>query len=225
MKKLFILLFSACLSQVSASVNIQFYEPYFGGIASSLANAAGLATNNMRWGVIVDTTGNGFANSGTSYDAFAGGPASNGFFGANGVTTDDYYIAGALTQDGSTLYPNGDFDGVNFTTPGSGSIIDDLIVPDFSTISGMGASDKFALVWFSTNSSAVGDKYGFFTDVSFILPTDGSPPTSFGAPFAGTDPVRTASNTFQNPSLVPEPSRVMFLALGGLGLLMRRRRG
>jgi len=53
--------------------------------------------------------------------------------------------------------------------------------------------------------------------------SDGTDPV-YGAPFEGNDPVRTASNTFQNPTLAPEPSRVLFLALGGIGLLMRRRR-
>lgn len=207
----------ASVQHSHAATTIQFYEPYFGGIVDNLANAAGVATNGMRWGVIIDTTGNGFALSGSSYDEYLAGVATNGFFSASGVLTDDYFVSGAFTVDASSLYPAGDFGG---TTPGDGSIVDDISV---SYTNGVSTSDKFALVWFSNNTSAVGSKYGFFADPSFVLPSDTGSTLSYGTPFQGTDPIRAASNTFQ-ASVVPEPSRAFLMLSALAGLLFRRRR-
>ncbi len=220
-KLLFLALAAFAQGSAFAGATIQFAEPFFGGIPSNLANASGAVTNGMKWGIVVDTSGNGFANSGSSYDFYAGGVNSAGFFSANGGTSDDYFIPGTVTVDASSL---GLQEGDLSTVPGNGSIVDDLIFnPAYSSVTGLGIGDSFALIWFSSSTSAAGDKYGFFANPSFTMPSEGNP-TSYGTPFAGTDPVRTASNTFQNPTLAPEPSRVMFLALGGLGLLMRRRR-
>lgn len=214
-KILLALAFVSATQFSGAATTIQFYEPYFGGIADNLANAAGVATNGMRWGIVVDTTGNGFSNAATDYNPYAGGVTTAGFFGAAGSLTDDYYIPGALTVDGSTLYPFGDFGG---STPGNGSIVDDIAV---NYTNGISANDKFALIWFSSNTAGEGDKYGFFTDVSFVLPADTGASVSYGLPFQGPDPLRVASSTFQS---VPEPSRLMLLGLGFFGLFFRRRR-
>lgn len=194
----------------NAATTIQFYEPYFGGIADNLANSAGVATNGMRWGIIVDTTGNGFSST---YSAYASGTATAGFFNSNGTATDDYYIPGALTVNGS-VFPASD----NGTTPGDGSILDDLAV---NYLNGVSSNDKFALIWFNDNTSANNSQYGFFTDASFVLPADTGATAGFTGPFAGTDPIRSASNTFQ---AVPEPSRLIVLGFGVVGLIVRRRR-
>lgn len=142
---------------------------------------------------------------------------TDGFWSFGGVLSDDYYIAGALTVDASSFYPGGDFGG---STPGSGSIIDNLIV---SYPSGVTAGDAFALVWFDSNSTAVGAKYGLFTHASFVLPANDGGTYSYGTPFMGTDPIRSASNTFA-ASVIPEPSRALLLFFGMAGLMMRRRR-
>lgn len=208
--------FSVLLAKLgSAATTVQFYEPYFGGIVDNLANASGVATNGMRWGIIVDTTGNGFSNSGTSYEPYTAGVTTAGFFNANGGVTDDYFIPGGLTVDASTIYPAGDFGG---TTPGSGSIVEDIVV---GYSNGISTNDKFALIWFSSNSSSEGAKYGFFADNSFVLPADSGSTVSYGTPFQGTDPIRTANNTF---TAVPEPSRIALMGLGLAGLFFRRRR-
>ena len=208
-------------NSVVAGITIQFSEPYVGGIPSNLANSSGAVTNGMRWGIVVDTNGNGFSGLGTSYDAYVAGSNTAGFLNDGGAVTDDYFIPGTLTLDASSL---GLLEG-DSTLPGNGSIVDDLTIASALPFNGISTGDSFALIWFGSagNGSAAGDRYGFLGDPSFTIPVDGQA-VSASTPFVGTDPVRTASNTFQNPSLVPEPSRVMFLALGGLGLLMRRRR-
>ena len=205
-------------SVASATVTIQLAAPFSGGIPSNLANSAGVITDGMRWGIVVDTTGNGFANSGTSYDAYASGVTTSGYLGAGGTTTDDYYIAGTLTQNGTT---SGLLEGDFTTVPGHGSILDDLNNVPLPTAGSAGKS--FALVWFSTNSSNAGDRYGFFTDASFIMPTDGQT-VAFGTPFVGNDPTRSATSTFASLVVVPEPSRMLLAGFGALGLMMRRRR-
>jgi hypothetical protein len=199
----------------SATVTIQFNESFVGGIPSNLANSAGVISNGMRWGIVVSTTDGTFAGGGTNYDPYAAGPATAGFLNQGGAASDDYYIPGTLTADGSILV-EGDFS----TAAGNGSIVDDLVV---SLTNGVSLNDKFALIWFSDNTSSNGSKYGFFTDPTFVMPADGST-TGYGSPFVGNDPTRTASFTFGGPTVVPEPSRLMLLGLGVFGLFFRRRR-
>lgn len=214
--------FALATNSAFAGVTIQFSEPYVGGIPSNLANSSGTVTNGMRWGILVDSGGNGFSGSGTSYDAYVAGSNTAGFFSDGGAVTDDYFVPGTLTLDASGLgLQEGDFS----TIPGNGSIVDDLIISSALPFNGISTGDSFALIWFGTagNGSAAGDSYGFLTNPSFVIPVDGQA-VQASSPFTGNDPIRTASNTFQNPTLAPEPSRVLFLALGGIGLLMRRRR-
>jgi hypothetical protein len=205
-----------------AGVTLQFSEPYLGAIPSNFANGAGAVTNGMRWGIIVSTADATFAGSGTSYDAYVAGSSTAGFLSFSGGVTDDYFIPGTLTLDASGLgLQEGDF----ATVPGNGSIVDDLIIATLG-VNGLTAGDKFALTWFGSagNGSASGDKYGFLTDASFVIPADGNV-TGFSTPFTGVDAPRTASNTFvAGAGPVPEPSRMMLLGFGLVGLFFRRRR-
>ncbi len=197
-----------------ATVTLQFNESYVSGIPSNFANSSGIVTNGMRWGIIVSTSDSSFAGGGTSYDEYTYGPGTAGFLSYGGVATDDYYIPGFFTGDATSLLEG------DITTPGGqGSIIEDLI---FSLTGGVSTGDRFALIWFSDNTSAAGSKYGFFTDTSFVLPSDGAT-GEYGAVFVGVDPIRSASNTFA-ASVIPEPSRALLLFVGVVGLMMRRRR-
>ncbi len=210
----------SCIASVStASTVIQFYEPYGAGIPDNLANSGGVPTNGMAWGIVVDTAGDGFALSGTQYDAYTGGVGVAGFFSAGGSVTNDYFIPGqGTTVDASGLYAAGDAG----DTPGNGSIITDLIV-DYTN--GVSTGDAFRLVWFQSNTSA-GSKYGLLSDPSFTMVADqsGNSYSNYAAAFGGNDPIRSASNTFQGVSPIPEPSRALLLGFGAMGMVFRRRR-
>lgn len=200
-------------TSVQAATTIQLSEPYSGGIPNNFANAAGVATNGMRWGIIVDTSGNGFASSGTAYNAYTAGVTTAGFLTSSGGLTDDYYVPGSLTVDAS-IFTGAD----GGSTAGAGSIMDNIVV-DYTN--GMSAGDRFAIIWFDSNSGATGAKYGFFTDSSFVIPADAGTAVPFSSIFAGNDSIRSASNTFQ---AVPEPSKFLAFSFGMLGLMLRRRR-
>ncbi len=88
------------------------------------------------------------------------------------------------------------------------------------------AGKQFALIWFSTQTGTTtvdGDSYGFYRDAGWILPNAAG---TYGFASSGGDYVQnvanlTASNTV---GAIPEPSRMMLLAFGALGLFVRRRR-
>lgn len=109
-----------------------------------------------------------------------------------------------------------------FTLPGGGTTIDN------STYSGR----QFGAFWFdntpaATTSAADGAYYGFVTDPSWIVPVSNGSfgfanPINVGAgnPFLQVQNVGNASLIIG----VPEPSRIMLLGLGAVGLIFRRRR-
>ncbi len=209
-----------CAASSHATVTMGFNDAFDSanptyGIVSNLANAAGVVTNGMQWGIIVDTGGDGFSN-GAHYGAYAAGVTTAGFLSSNGAATNDYYIPGTTTVDATTSgYKEG-----NGTIPGNGSILDDLTVNLGSVgATSISAGQSFALVWFATNTSGAGSSYGIVTDASFVLPADGASSVEFGAPFGGNDATRPASFI-----IAPEPSRLLLLAFGMVGLVMRRRR-
>jgi hypothetical protein len=226
MKHTFVALLAGMLfaSSAEATVTLQFNGSFNTGILSNLANAAGTVSNGMRWGVIISTADASFAGSGTNYDAYAAGVTSSGFLSFGGGVTDDYYIPGTLTADSSALL-EGDFT----TAGGNGSIVDDLagiaLTGDLAGLglgAGITSGDRFALIWFSDNTSLDGSSYGLITDPSFVIPSNGAL-QDYGAAFAGPDSIRPANNTF-GATVIPEPSRMMLLGFGLVGLFFRRRR-
>lgn len=214
-------------STAGASVTLGFNDAGSGGIATKLANGSGVITDGMNWGIIIDTGNDGFAGGGTSYNAYAAGVTTSGFLTYNGVVTNDYFLAGGVTVDGTGQGYTDSFG----REPTHGTILDDIGGgAPFNYTNGMAANESFALVWFGTKTGGIytsnaGDTYGFLTDASFKLPIDGSSGAEFGAPWnVASIPTSTASNTFASLAPVPEPSRVLLLGLGGLGLVARRRR-
>jgi hypothetical protein len=211
-------LFSLCIITLTIGVStshaastLQFSQGGKG--ATNFANSSGTVTNGMSWGLIIDTSGNGFQAG--SYGQFS--VNASGFLEINGVATDDYYVStGLATQTiGAPFFSGGE--------AGAGAITTTTGGPDVGTVAGLTAGDAFGLVWFSNvgdTSASVGDAYGFFTHGSFTYGGAGSI-ISFSNAFTGTDPIRSANLTVAG---IPEPSRAVLVFGGVLGLAMRRRR-
>lgn len=181
---------------------------------SGLANLAGVPSNDLYYGIIVDAGGNGFTGSYGKID-FALDTVYILNASVTSEATDDVLItAKYLTYDAGA---------------GDGGIFD---VGPFDLISGLtgGAAintgDVFRLVWFGADG-----KLGTLADASFTIPADGAL-QDYTAPFVGTDPVRSAGQSYSGTGaqstgpgfeIVPEPSAALLGAVGALGLLRRRR--
>ena len=213
---------AACIlggaTQASATVTLYLSDALGGVFAKGFAGQNGVAKDGMRWGIVVDTTGNGFQAG--NYDPFTLTSGAGSFLNASSAATDDYFFASSSGGDFFTTFDSSGFDAVN---GGAGTITSIVDVP-FGGATGIGATDKIALIWFDTNSAADGSKYGFLSGPTFALPggiADGGDADLSGLVPAGS---RTASFTFGGATVVPEPSRLMLLGLGFFGLFFRRRR-
>lgn len=206
----------ATTSAALAATSLQFSVSPNG--ATNFSDAAGIAgVNGMRWGVIISSTNSTFEGSLgglNSYDPFD--QAVSGFLSVGSVLTDDYYFAngGAVTtvSIGPPFFTGAEM--------GNGSITLANNVPSTGdAVPNVAGGDPFGLIWLASSTANTNDKYGFFTDTSFLLPATG--PVNFSAAFAGADPIRAANLTVGG---VPEPSRFLLIGLGCIGLLLRRRR-
>ena len=178
--------------------------------ATGFNNAASNAVGGLSYGIIIDTTGNGFYNNGINYNGFTMPVASAGTFlarGDNAVITDDFFFWNGQTTLASITGTDG---GNNALSTSFANI------PNGSN--GVSAGDSFAIIWFDTNSMN-GSKYGFLTDPIFTVPND-----------TATISVASAAvfSSSAGPSLnilgVPEPSRIILAGLGLVGFIFRRRR-
>lgn len=182
--------------------------------ATGFSDNLGLAgVDGMRWGIVIDTQGNGF--QGGAYDLFDS--SISGFLDASSSATDDYFFIPGSPPVTSTLT------GTGIDPGGSGGITSMVGAPNGTDglISGVSTGDPFAIIWFATTPNADGTYYGMMTDASFLLPASGSF-VDFVTPFSGAsaDPIKPANYQFAS---VPEPSRSV-LAILGLGLVFLRRR-
>lgn len=199
-----------------ATVTLQFSTA--SAKLTNIQNAAGNAAGGLRWGIVVDTSigQTGFDASGLNYDGFAFPSAGSGLFlskGDGSAVTDDFFY---FASTGNTTLPT-----AGGTDSGSNVISQLAGLP---LTGGVVAGQQFGLIWFDTTTSNDGDKYGFLTNAAFILPSDGNT-VNFNAAVLGADPVRLAANTLGGGAgPVPEPSRMMLLGFGLVGLFFRRRR-
>ncbi|MEX0323746.1 MAG: hypothetical protein AB3N63_16410 [Puniceicoccaceae bacterium] len=156
-------------------------------------DAAGMDVNGMNVGIVVDVDGDGFS-AGNSLGAWSGGfdhTSSGQYLPAGSGQSDDYY---AFSNLGITSTEQG------FGSPGwVGNItIVDLGGPDFS-------AKQFGLIWFNDNTTVAGSsRYGFVTDISWIMPGDGGNFINSASPVPGT-----AQYTFQ---IIPEPKTYTVIA-------------
>jgi hypothetical protein len=208
------------MTSLQASTTMQLGS---GGTLTNLQTQAGSANSALVWGLLVDTSGNGFQGGNYSpgftlsdTNALAGGQFLST---TSGVTDDRLFIssnffATAGTVDGSTGLSKPTNILLSYSTDGVGA----------NGVSALGGQ-SVALVWFDsltkTGQQAVdGNKYGLYI-LPFTTPADqGGGNLPFGSNFLGVDAVRTASLTV---GVVPEPSVSIFGLVGVLGLLRRRR--
>jgi len=201
----------AFLGNANATTTLQFSLSPNG--ATNFANSSGVATNGMLWGVVIDSSGNGFSS--TAYDSFNSN--SSGFLSTGGSATDDYYFfTNTSTQSAGLPF----FSGVE---AGNGAITTANNVPTTGDgVSGVASGDAFALIWFESSTANNGNRYGMFTNPAFTLQASGI--VNYSAVFTGSDPIRSANLTIGGAGPIPEPSRVMLLGFGLAGLFFRRRR-
>ena len=204
----------------SASSTLQFSN--VGRLTGFSAHNDVDGTDGLRWGVVIDTGTNGFANleAGTvKFDAFAGGLLTSGLLKIGGIDSDYYFHAGGnapvtSTQGAIGLDPGGVGGVVSITTVPNGN---DSVVDNFNT------GDLFSIIWFD-GTPTDGNYYGLFRTANFTLPATGT--VSFSSEFntASPEAIKQANIQFGGAGPVPEPSRMMLLGFGLVGLFFRRRR-
>ena len=186
---LFSLFFLLSVAVLNATVTLQ--------IRTQLANSSGVATNDMYWGVLVDSTDDGFAVTST-------GEITAFDFTTNGAYGNDSFFVGSSTTA--------------FFAPLGGAGVAANTSP--ITLGGnVSAGDSFGIFWTdkASGSGVDGDAYGFVSVSGAVLPSDGST-TPFNTVFTG-DPY-TAQG-----SIIPEPSIfALFSGIFALGAVMLRRR-
>lgn len=203
MKKLFLTLalFSTVPLEADASVTIKIGTSGWG-------NNTTASTNNMIWGLVVDSLSASF--SGTAATDLSAAllnfviPAVSTPSTPVQIGTSQYYFieAQSLTSSsGPPTFANGfmNTDQFNFAGP-------------------VGSGDAAGLLWFAEGTTTSGSHFGF-QNLSQVLPPDSSNITSG---WGGTPGL--ASNTIGGTGPIPEPSRIMLLGLGSVGMFLRRRR-
>lgn len=206
--------FLAWSSLVYGAQTLQFNTA--AGRATNFANAAGSTASGLQYAIVVDTAGDGFDSilQALPYDIFSSTVTTAQFLSVDGVVTDDRYFPGSTTIDSTAFGGEG--------APGTIANVSSVTYGGAGSIA---AGQTFALFWLNDNTAdqAGVDQYGFLTLAGMTMPADAGGSTNFGSLFTGADPLRLANTTF-GPAVVPEPSRMLLLGLGALGIFGRRRR-
>lgn len=219
MKKLifFALSLLALGSDSFGSITLRFGQT---GVAraTGFADASGSIATGLSWGIIVDSSGNGFADG--SYNVFDN--TVGGFLSASGgnaaIAADDYFVPSGLVTGAASAT------GTDSAVTGGAITLMSSIFNSYP--SGVGSGDAFKIVWFNSTPGA-GTFYGTLGNTGatapFVLPSDGAD-QSYAAFFVGNEPTKTTNLQFPGAAPIPEPSRMMLLGFGLVGLFFRRRR-
>lgn len=177
---------------------------------SGWGSASADSVNGMPWGFVVSSDGAGFGGAfldtisaaleGFVLPTLGAAPAQPTQIGSTA-----YYFVRAqanTSSSGPPTFTNGFMNTVQFDLAGS-----------------VGTGDPLGLLWFSEGTTTAGSHFGFqvpqFSGSDMTVPNDGANITSG----VGTTPGRGTLVIG-----VPEPSRMMLLGLGLVGVFFRRRR-
>ena len=212
------LLFAAGVANAASTITFSSTTLF----ATNFQNGSGATNTTMAWGILVDSTGNGFKD-GEYVDGFTIAKGSGTNAGApvllstsTGVT-DDYLIMSGNLMNLTTSTVDGATVGINRITN----------LTSFSYPSGVAGGDAFKIIWFdqtqiaTSTVAAAGLQYGTFQTATLnTLPADPTATISYASAFTGADASKVMSFSVQ---AVPEPSAALLGMLGALGLLRRRR--
>lgn len=150
-----------------------------------------VASNDMAWGIIVDTTGTGFSSLSTSQlQPFTFPPLNSIADLGDGLV---FVRAGENTKNG----PPPTF------SAGFMDTIAGIPINDNPNANNIKTGDLYGLIWFSSSSAQAGDAYGFI-DLGLSLPPQGGNPNISSS----------VNPSSANLTVVPEPST--YAAIVGL---------
>lgn len=215
-----ILFFSSLLlMSAGGTISIAFNAAFAGGVSESFADSSGTVRDDMVYGIVIDSDGDGFL---AIYDS--GFSLTQGSLITltedQGTATDDQLLVSVGVNDYLTRDNSGFKEGDQLTTGGPGGIGGVTSIPDSA------AGKDFAIIWFDFGQAidttvSDGVQFGLLTDASFVMGSPGFLHT-YDTPFVGVDPVRPAN--FGTFTVIPEPSTTLLLGvLGSIGLVRRRR--
>lgn len=216
-----LLLRSAALSGLlggfaQASITLSFSRAF--EVATNWLDPAGSSNTLMLWGVVVDTNGDGFSQSGYLPGfvyGFGGVLVAPQRLAATDGSSDDILFVAPIKMVAQTTAQDG-------ANPGINKITTITQIP-YATVGfpGLNPGDAFAIIWFDQttfgNSAVAGDRFGFFENPEFQIPPDGST-YQLSPVFAGVDAPKPM--TYE---VVPEPSGIWLASLS-LFVINRRRR-
>jgi len=197
MKLIYTLIFFSLVNIASGSVTLKIGTSGWG-------NSTTASQNGLIWGVLVSSADNGFSlpTLQTALENFVI-PATASPSIPTEIGTSGYYFARGQSNTSSSGPPG-------FTNGFMNTVQFDLTGP-------VGTNDGLALLWFDTaGTTSSGSKFGF-QDLAFDVPLNGANITS-----GITSTPGLATNIIAGA--IPEPSRMMLLGFGLVGLFYRRRR-
>lgn len=170
---------------------------------SGWGNATTASTNNLIWGVVISSDASGFSTSALSAALVNFSiPSVSSPANPQQIGSSVYYFARAQSLTSSSGPPS-------FTNGFMNTVQFNLNAP-------VNAGDNLGLIWFDTaGATAANSKYGF-QDLAYLVPSEGSNITS-----GITSTPGLANLTI---TAVPEPSRMILLGFGLVGVFFRRRR-
>lgn len=219
---------------VSNAATLSFTNSGLGSFATGFGDTSGGITSGLIWGIVVDTTGDGFAsstwNSGFTYSG--GNTTGIAFTTTTGSLTDDVlYLNTSLTTSLSTaadsaIAGTGRVNSITSATYGAALGYGGAV----GTSPNVGGNQKFAIIWFDRgialgSTSTNGQKFGLATAGTnaaplFTTPAANGDTIDYSAAFTGADPAKLTTFSLQG---IPEPSTSLLGVVGALGLLRRRR--